>query len=186
VSRLRIPQRVRIYLGCEGQSEQSYGKCLNAIADTLGLPLSLDCDVLGGGDPLFLVELAVRRIHERVAKRGAFLHRAIILDADKLGNAPERDARIASLAQKHRIHLIWQHPCHEGFLLRHLPNQETMRPQTSELALESLMRIRPEYRKGMPAMELASWIHVQALRRVAAVEVDMRDFLAQIGLMDKL
>ncbi|MDR3753163.1 MAG: hypothetical protein P4K93_05430 [Terracidiphilus sp.] len=186
MSALRIPQRARIYLGCEGQSEQSYGKCLNVIADTLGLPLFLDCDVLGGGDPLSLVERAIRGIHERVTKRGAFLHRAIILDTDKLGNAPERDGRVALLAQKHRIHLIWQHPCHEGFLLRHLPDQETMRPQTSELALEALKRIWPEYRKGMPAIELATWIHAQALRRAATVEADMRDFLAQIGLMDRL
>ncbi|MGO8756997.1 MAG: hypothetical protein ACLQG3_02620 [Terracidiphilus sp.] len=186
MSTLRIPQRTRVYLGCEGQSEQSYGKRLNAIADALGLPLFLDCDVLGGGDPLFLVELAVRHIHERVTKRGAFLHRAIVLDADKLGNAPERDARVASLAQKHRIHLIWQYPCHEGFLLRHLPNQGTMRPQTAELALEALKTIRPEYRKGAPAVELASWIDAKALRQAVTVEADLRNFLVQIDLLNRL
>ena len=186
MSRLLIPQRTRIYLGCEGQSEQSYGKLLNAIADALSLPLFLDCDVLGGGDPLFLVEHAVRRIHERASKRGAFVHRAIILDADKLESAPERDVRVVSLARKHRIHLIWQHPCHEGFLLRHLPNQETMRPPTPELALEALKRIWPEYRKGALAVELATWIDASALRQAVTVEADLRNFLVQIDLLSRL
>ena len=44
--------------------------------------------------PTLSVELAVRHIHERVTKRGAFLHRAIVLDTDKLGNAPERDGEL--------------------------------------------------------------------------------------------
>jgi len=58
VSRLR-PQRTRIYFGCEGQSEQSYGKRLNEIADEVSLHLHFDNDVLqpGGGDPLELVRL---------------------------------------------------------------------------------------------------------------------------------
>jgi hypothetical protein len=152
----------------------------------LGLPLFLDCDVLGGGDPLFLVELAIRHIHERVSKRGAFLHRAIILDTDKLGNAPEHDARVALLAQKHLIHLIWQNPCHEGFLLRHLPDQETMRPPSAERASEALKKIWPEYRKGVPASELAPWVHAEALRRAAGVEPDLQTFLTLIGLIDRL
>lgn len=46
MSRLRIQQRIRIYLGCEGPSEQSYGKRLGEIADAAGLHLYFDCDVL--------------------------------------------------------------------------------------------------------------------------------------------
>jgi hypothetical protein len=61
-----IRQRKRIYLGCEGPSEQSYGKRLNEIADAAGLSLFLDCDVLGGGDPLALIRLSVKRILEKV------------------------------------------------------------------------------------------------------------------------
>jgi len=179
----RIPQRTRIYLGCEGESEQSYGKCLNAIADSLGLPLFLDCDVLGGGDPLSLLELAFRRIHERALKRGAYLHRAIILDADRTGVAPVRDARVASLAQKHGIQLIWQRPCHEGFLLRHFAQRE---PATATLAMDALLRFWPEFRKNMPAIELAARIDREAIRRAAAVEADFQIFLNLIGLMDLL
>jgi hypothetical protein len=182
----RIQPRQRIYLVCEGQSEQSYGRRLNEIADNAGSHLFLDCDVLAGGDPLFLVELAVRRIREKVLKRGAFVHHAIFLDADKLGIAPERNAQIQPLAQKHRIHLIWQYPCHEGFLLRRFAQQEAMKPQSVELAIQALNKLWPEYRKAMPARELAIRIDRDAVRRAAAVEADLQTFLALIKLADKL
>lgn len=185
MSKSRIPQRVRVYLGCEGQSEQSYGKCLNELADAAELHLFLDCDVLEGGDPLSLVELAVRRLHEKVLKRGAFAHRAILLDADRLGGNPERDAQILHLAQKHRVRLIWQHPCHEGFLLRHFAQQETMRPQNADLAMQALSRLWPEYRKGAPANELALRIDRNAIRRATAVEPELRAFLVLIGLANE-
>jgi hypothetical protein len=186
--RLRIPQRNRIYLGCEGESEQSYGRCLNGITDNLGLHLHIDCDVLqpGGGDPLALIETAIKHIRQKVISRGPFVHCAIILDADKLRVSPDRDAQIPCLAASHGIHLIWQNPCHEGFLLRHLPRNDTIRPQTSELALRALKGIWPGYRKGAPASALASWIDAVALRRAAAVEPDLRSFLSSIGLFDGL
>ena len=183
--RLRIPQRERVYLGCEGESEQSYGKRLNEIADSVGLHLYIDCDVLqpGGGDPLALVETAIKRIRQKVLSRGPYVHCAVILDADKLRVSPDRDAQIPRLIETHDIHLIWQRPCHEGFLLRHFVQRE---PATAILAMEALVRLWPEFRKNMPAMELATRIDVEAIRRVAAAESDFQVFLDLIGLMDRL
>jgi hypothetical protein len=180
----RIPQRIRIYLGCEGPSEQSYGKRLGEIADAAGLHLYFDNDVLqpGGGDPLALVQLAIRRIREREAKRTSFSHRAILLDRDKWGIKPERDAQIESLAKRNRLHLIWQEPCHEGFLLRHMEGQRSARPQTSDLASQALKHIWPEYQKPMAAMHLAGKIDLQAVLRVSSVESAFKEFLDQIGL----
>jgi len=141
-----IRQRRRIYLGGEGESEQSYGKRLNEIADAAGLFLAMDCDLLqpGGGDPLALVQLALRHIRERIGKRGTFVHCAVMLDRDKLGQAPERDRQIQALANKHKLILIWQNPCHEAFLLRHLPDQAAKQPQTCELAARALKKLWPE------------------------------------------
>ena len=186
--RPHIPQRKRIYLGCEGESEQSYGKRLNEIADSAGLHLYIDCDVLqpGGGDPLALVETAIKHIRQKAFRRGPFENCGVILDADKLRVSPERDLQLQRLANTHRIHLIWQRPCHEGFLLRHFERQETMRPQNSELAMQALSRLWPEYRKGAPASELASRIDRNAIHRAAAVEPDFRAFLVRIGLAAEL
>jgi hypothetical protein len=184
MSRLRIQQRTRIYLGCEGQSEQSYGKRLGEIADAAGLSLYFDCDVLqpGGGDPLALIERAIRRIKQREAKRTAFALRAILLDQDKLGVKPERDALIEALARRNHLHLIWQEPCHEGLLLRHLDGQQKKRPVTSELAEQALKAVWNEYQKPMAAMHLAVRIDLQAVLRAASVESTFKTFLESIGL----
>lgn len=185
MSRLRIPQRTRIYLGCEGQSEQSYAARLGQIADEAGLHIYIDNDVLrpGGGDPLALVQLAIRRIAEKERKRGAFAYRAILLDCDRVGQAADRDRQIRSLASENGLRLIWQNSCHEGFLLRHFEGQENARPATSELASQALKRIWPEYYKAMPAMQLAARIDIVAIRRVCAFEMEFADFLADIGLL---
>jgi hypothetical protein len=61
-----------------------------------------------------------------------------------------------------------------------------MRPQTSELSLEAITKIWPEYRKGTPAVELAAWIDAEALRRAATVEPELRTFLDLIALTNRL
>jgi hypothetical protein len=51
--------------------------------------------------------------------------RAVLLDTDRRGQAPQRDMRMVELAQRTRLRLIWQEPCHEAFLLRHLEGCQT-------------------------------------------------------------
>ena len=183
MSRLRV-QRTRIYFGCEGQSEQSYGKRLNEIADEAGLHLHFDNDVPqpGGGDPLELVKLAIFRIAQKKRKRGEFAHRAILLDRDKLSQNHAWEPQIVRLAQQHQIQLIWQDSCHEAFLLRHLSGQTSLRPPSSDLALQALKRLWPEYVKGMAAIQLASRIDFHAVRRASSIEAGLAAFLDRIGL----
>ena len=185
MSRLRIQQRTRIFLGCEGQSEQSYGARLSQIAEAAGLHVYIDNDVLqpGAGDPLALVQMAVRRIAEKERKRGVFSLRAVLLDRDKWGQAPDRDIQTAPLAARNRFSLIWQNPCHEGLLLRHLEGQENSHPATADLALQALKRVWPEYSKAMPAIQLATRIDLVAVRRACTAEPTLASFLIQIGLL---
>lgn len=176
-------QRKRIYLGCEGPSEQSYGKRLNEIVDAEGLRLFLDCDVLGGGDPLTMVQLAVKRIREKTKKRGTFAYRAILLDRDRLGQTPDRDGQIPALAIRYGLCLIWQDPCHEAFLLRHFDGQAAARPTSSTLAHQALKRVWPAYEKAMPASELVNRITLAGIQRVCVVEAAFAEFLTRIGLL---
>src|SRR5271163_2170925 len=118
-----IPQRRRVFLGCEGESERGYGALVNRLLETRRQDVHLDIALLkpGGGDPLALIELAVRRITEGERKRESpYVHRAVLLDADRRGQSPARDARIPALAATARLRIIWQEPCHEALLLRHL------------------------------------------------------------------
>jgi hypothetical protein len=160
---------------------------LGQIADAAGLHLHFDNDVLqpGGGDPLAIVQLAVRRIRQKESTRGTFAFRAILLDRDKWGITPERDAQIDLPSSQNRLHLVWQEPCHEGFLLRHLEGQQTARPVASDLAAQALRAVWAEYEKAMPAVRLATRIDLQAVRRASLVEMALSVFLDQIGLAGK-
>jgi hypothetical protein len=66
-----IPQRRRVFLGCEGESERGYCALLSRLLEARRRDVHLDIVLLqpGGGDPLALVELASRRIAEGERKR---------------------------------------------------------------------------------------------------------------------
>lgn len=185
MSRHRIPQRVRTYIGCEGQSEQSYARLLGMVADSVGCHLYIDNDLLqpGGGDPLALVQLAVRRIDRKEKQRGGpFRHRALLLDRDKFGQDPRRDVQVEPLARQNTLSLIWQAPCHEAFLLRHFDGFDTVRPATTDLSYEGLRRVWPGYEKGMPAAQLEKRISLEGIRRACAAEAELASFLRRVGL----
>ena len=178
-----IPPRRRIFLGYEGESEQGYGALLSRIAEEHGLHLAPQVVLLrpGGGDPLALVQLAVAKIREDERKRGEFAIKAVLLDQDKLGQAPERDQLLYAEAAQSDLQLIWQGPSHEALLLRHLPGCQNLRPATTQLAEQELLRHWPEYRKPMAAVRLASRIGIDQVRAACASEPSLNDLLRRCG-----
>ncbi len=178
-----IPVRRRIFLGCEGESEQGYGALLARLAEEAGLHLALQPVLLrpGGGDPLDLVSLAVDLSRRAEIKRGAFAVKAVLLDRDKLGVSPARDQRLYPLAAAHGLQLIWQDPAHEAFLLRHLDGCSQLRPQTAPLALTELNRQWTDYRKPMSAVRLAGRVGMTEVRGACEVEQSLREFLEVCG-----
>jgi len=62
--RLFIPQRRRIFLGCEGESERGYGALIGRLLESQRRDVHLQVVLLkpGGGDPLALIEQARKRI----------------------------------------------------------------------------------------------------------------------------
>jgi hypothetical protein len=178
-----VPPRLRVFLGCEGESERGYGAFLSELLQINGYHVHLDTVLLRptGGDPLALVELAGRRITENERKRGRYARRAVLLDADRIGQTRVRDARIEAVAAAARLRLIWQRPCHEALLLRHLDGCRDRRPVTSTLAEQELKRRWPEYEKGMSAMRLAARLGAHELRQALEVEPDLASFLSDLG-----
>ena len=56
-----IERRARVFLGCEGESEQGYGAFLQRLADDNALHVHiLAVNLQPAGDPLTLAEKAVR------------------------------------------------------------------------------------------------------------------------------
>lgn len=127
-----------------------------------------------------IIRLACRHIHSEESKRDRYVVRAVLLDADTLGRSPKRDNEILTLARDEGLHLIWQRPCHEAFLLRHLPSCQHDRPPAGE-AMNRLQKAWPGYRKGMPAMELRTRIGGAEVRQACAVESELHAFLTEIG-----
>jgi hypothetical protein len=178
-----VAPRRRIFLGCEGESERGYGAFLSGMLQINGCHVHLDTVLLRptGGDPLALVELARRRIIENERNRGRYAIRAVLLDADRLGQTPARDARIEPIVAAANLRLIWQRPCHEALLLRHLDGCRDRKPANAALAEQELARHWPDYEKGMSATRLTVRLSVRELRQALEVELDLATFLSDLG-----
>ncbi len=175
-----IEPRRRFFLGCEGESEQSYGALLQGIADRLGLRVHIDTVVLGGGDHFKVIQSAQDKRRERARRHGPFQLAAVILDADRVGQIPERDSGAARAAAG--LHLIWQRPCHEALLLRHLCGPVNRELGTCKEATRLLRRKWPTYAKPIPAVRLAERITIDEVRRVAEADAELNAFLHALGM----
>lgn len=184
--RPHLPLRRRIFLGCEGESERGYGALLARLIDDRHKRVHLDTVVLqpGAGDPLALIERAASLMAQRTRRGGPFAACAVLIDSDTQGRVPARDARAAALARTIGLRIIWQSPCHEGLLLRHLAGCEALRPPDVRQAEAELLKRWPNYRKGMPAARLATVFGVTDVIRAARDEPDLRAFLAEIDFPD--
>lgn len=181
-----IPQRRRLFVGCEGESEQGYVALLARLIEEVQVAVHLDAVLLqpGGGDPLALMEQAAARADERERRRGdPYERRFVIIDDDKLGQTPERDQRIVGVAAAAGLQIVWQRPCHEALLLRHLEGCGQLRPPSTPIARQQLGARWPDYGKAMPAARLAQRLDRAAVVRAAAIEPELAIFLLQIGLI---
>jgi hypothetical protein len=179
------PQRTPIFIGCEGESERGYVRLLSRLVEQAELAVHLDPVVLqpGGGDPLAIVERAANELSERRRKRKTiYANQFVMLDRDKWGQAPARDARITGVAASAGLTLVWQEPCHEALLLRHLDGCAALRPQTTPLAAAALRQRWPSYSKPMDGAVLSQRLDQAGLLRAIAVEPDLAIMVNAIGL----
>ena len=180
--RRQFHQRRRVFVGCEGESEQSYVAVIKRHVD-VAAAFHLVAPVLNGGDPLAIVESAKKAIRaESLKGRVPFVQRFVLLDSDLLGKTPARDAACKELARIEHIILIWQEPCHEAMLLRHLQGCETKRPRNTAASYEALRREWPRYRKNMAALELEERINAQSLKRAIHYDLEVAVFLRAVGV----
>lgn len=113
-----IPQRKRIYIGCEGRTEVEYAGFLQDRVEITHRRYYLVRKDLGGsGNPMAMLRVALKD-RVRQAAIGVFSGSAVFLDADTADDRAVREAN--ELAHRENIILIWQRPCGEAFLLEHL------------------------------------------------------------------
>ncbi|MCL5284667.1 MAG: hypothetical protein M1313_02750 [Nitrospirae bacterium] len=112
--------------------------------------------------------------------------KALILDSDKLSESPngaeKEQNELEQLAATHGFLLIWQTPCHEGFLLRHLEGCQSLRPPGCKEAKSMLLKRWPEYIKPMQVSALIERICFEDLMNFAGEERSLRIFLEKLGV----
>jgi hypothetical protein len=181
-----IPERRPVFIGCEGESEVAYAGLLQDMLREARLHVHLDVHDLGrgAGDPLSRVQLAVQRLAQLRRTRIAPPERFILLDGDQAARDSARARCARHLAAQHEIAIVWQEPCFEALLLRHLPDCTTRRPPDTPEAVRVLEREWPGYKKPVSRATLAGRIDRDAVRRAAGVERELRALLRCLGLED--
>uniref|UniRef100_UPI0039EE26BC RloB domain-containing protein n=1 Tax=Bordetella sputigena TaxID=1416810 RepID=UPI0039EE26BC len=179
----RIAQRKRVFVGCEGESERSYVALLQKLLGQ-GAGYHLWAEVLNGGDPLAIVESAHKALRrDMVSGRAPFIGRFVILDDDLRGRNAQRDRLCVELAETLGLTLIWQVPCHEAILLRHLERCEHRRPPTSRESEDQLRAEWPGYVKNFGSDRLMQRINMQAIQRVSRHETGLAALFRMIALI---
>lgn len=180
-----IEQRRPVYIGCEGASEVSYAGFLQDLLHVAALPVHLMVRELGpgAGDPLTRVEMAVRHLTQLRRTRAAPAERFVLLDFDQAERDPQRADRAQKLAKAHNITILWQRPCFEAVLLRHVDGRSTHRPSDALGAEKALLKEWPEYAKPMTRVALAKRLDLAAVLRAAVVEPELEVLLRCLGLL---
>lgn len=183
--RQHIPQRQPVFFGCEGESEVAYGQILNDLLQDAGLPINLQVEALtpGAGDPLSRVQRTLKFIARRERQRVKYQTKVILMDSDQGPEAPNRMREAKRIARAAGIEIIWQNPCHEALLLRHMPSCAARRPLDCNSARQSLEKIWSGYRKPMRRIQLSERVDLTAVRQAATVEPKLRLFLRTVGLL---
>ena len=185
VRRQKVGRRRRLFVGCEGESEQSYAALLQDFAKEQGCAVQADPQVVRAGDPLAIVKRAIEKAAQgERGSKAAYSVRFLMLDTDLLGNNPGRDAQIDGLVEQHNFVLLRQNCCFEAFLLRHFAGHANDEAPTAAIALRRLQAVWPQYKKGFLKQELRKRIALEDVQRAAQspLNADFGSFLDAMGL----
>lgn len=135
-----------------------------------------------GGDPLALVQAALKHRTRRAAAHGAYKRGLLLIDADRLDDGSTRSRDALRLASDAKLALIRQIPCFEGVLLRLIAGGESDVPCSTGEAMTRLCKCWPKYNKPMTRERLGSKLTLAMLQNLARVDGEMRRLLEILGL----
>jgi hypothetical protein len=176
-----IDKRTRFFLAVEGESEQSFAKWLQELANNL-LHIHLDTYVLYGGGYESMLKEAVR-LHKRgVTTKGPYKDRFLLVDSDRADDGDWSIERFRQEAAKYDMTVCFQKPKHEAVLFRMTQGKENF--IINAPAAENLLRtVWPTYEKPVAARLLGQRYTLNDLLRMATSDADFRNLLQKIGLL---
>ncbi|MGP3699520.1 hypothetical protein, partial [Rhodobacter sp. NSM] len=178
-----LERRARIFLGCEGESEQGYGALLQRLVNASGAKIHVvPVNLQPAGDPLALARKAERKLAEEILRGGPFAAQAVMLDTDRLPELPDGGREARAILARNEIIAIWQRPDFEGLLLRHFAGHEHDHPPRGR-SMAALSAVWTDYHKNMSAAELQRRIGLDHVLRAAGVEPDLAELLERLKLI---
>ncbi len=162
------PERQRVFIGCEGDSERGYGRLLSDLLKEEKLPFHIDTQPFprSGGNPLMLMRLAKERIEKQISLgKPPYIAHAVFFDIHSATKAQIIQAN--KIAEKENIISVWQEPCYEGLLLLHTGARTKKLPTSPAEAKHRLVKQWGHYEKGMSAMQLSKHIGLQDIIHAA-------------------
>lgn len=176
-------KRARFFIGGEGKSEKAYGQYIQDVAWEENLPVTFELCDCGGGDPLVVINKAIRECNNRDSVDYPFKGKFLLIDSDRLEDMSSNDvAKIMKLLSCNNFTPIWQDPDHEGFLLRHFIGHENDCPSRGQ-SWKALLGVWPDYGKGRSRRDYYKKITLDDVRRVAKRHPKLKFFLQEIGLV---
>jgi len=177
------PRRAKrpVYIACEGKSETGYIRWLNRLANAQGVPVALTAHDMKGGAPADIADKAARFLRGSIGGPRTYRGKYLFLDWDHAVNSRQELYRAMQIAEKHSFRIVWQHICHECFLLKHFARTERLGPSTADDCNRALLGVWSGYRKGLDATEYERQLSPDHLARARSNLPDLDAFLNDIG-----
>ena len=182
----RSSKKSSIFFGCEGESEQSYGKFLNALAKKMHLRVHISTFVASpAGDAFAVIQKSIRECKIRSGNRDIFKAKIVLLDSDTLSQIKsEKKDKMYKMIKESEFIAIWQSPNHEGFLLTHFEGHQNSSPSKRDSEI-MLKKVWPEYKKNMPAGKIEKALDIDKVIRASSVNESFVKILKIIGVVDR-
>lgn len=174
--------RRRFFLAVEGESEQSFAKWLQFVANERNLNIHLQYRVLsGGGFSSMLRNACAYRDQEK--RKGKVERSFLIVDEDRASSGIDWPVeRLKREAGNNGLSLYIQKPNFEGGLIRMLPGREQA-VLSSANAKQQIFSIFPNYQKPIDARMLMQKFSIEDLLRTARYDADLMSLLSAIGFI---
>lgn len=137
-----------IFWGCEGSSECHYAKLLNKIFNRAYIPVALKVFDLGkAGSIPRKIDFAITILDNEKRKGTKYFQQFVVLDVDRAQNDPNEKSEAERKSRQFKIVILWQHPCFEGFLIKHFDKTKSRAPSTCQDAEKMLKKVWTDYKK---------------------------------------